>query len=55
MPRPTAFPVPRCGAQAHGTADTPGFCTDKWPTGFAYKARGLEFWLLELKTSTKVI
>ncbi len=24
--------------QAYGTTDTPGKCTDKWPTGFTYKA-----------------
>ena len=30
---------PRCHRQAYGTTDTPGKCTDKWPTGFTYKAR----------------
>jgi len=24
-------------AEAYGTTDTPGKCTDKWPTGFTYK------------------
>jgi len=24
-------------AEAYGTADTPGACTDSWPTGFTYK------------------
>merc|ERR1712151_1346113 len=24
-------------AEAFGTADTPGACTDKWPTGFVWK------------------
>ncbi|CAE7381937.1 slc44a2 [Symbiodinium natans] len=24
-------------AEAYGTAETPGRCTDKWPTGFTYK------------------
>ena len=30
---------PRCHRQAYGTTVTPGNCTDKWPTGFTYKAR----------------
>jgi len=27
-------------AEAHGTQDRPGNCTDKWPAGFAWKDRG---------------
>eukprot|EP00928_Gymnodinium_smaydae_P087023 TRINITY_DN71386_c0_g1_i1.p1 TRINITY_DN71386_c0_g1~~TRINITY_DN71386_c0_g1_i1.p1 ORF type:complete len:959 (-),score=180.30 TRINITY_DN71386_c0_g1_i1:83-2959(-) len=27
-------------AEAYGTEDTPGKCTDKWPTGFVWKSEG---------------
>mmetsp|Transcript_80354 Transcript_80354/g.260323 ORF Transcript_80354/g.260323 Transcript_80354/m.260323 type:complete len:934 (-) Transcript_80354:238-3039(-) len=27
-------------AEAYGTQDTPGACTDRWPTGFAWKDHG---------------
>mmetsp|Transcript_23513 Transcript_23513/g.58537 ORF Transcript_23513/g.58537 Transcript_23513/m.58537 type:complete len:985 (-) Transcript_23513:71-3025(-) len=29
-------------AEAYGTSDTPGACTDKWPTGFTWKTENCE-------------